>query len=271
MEEVQINTAAHSAEASTPGVQTQFISKSGGNQFRGTFFGGYSPESWQAFNIDDDQIARGLQGGGGLDPEDVNRLNSYQDMNVGLGGYVIKDQALVVRLVPPPEHPGQLRQLPGQAADDDPQQLQRQGHLQPVDQQQVDRLHAAVAEETAAALRLVAARRRHRHQQHRVDDVEPELLGVGAQGRVERRHQRQLVRRVRAGQYGYDWTNGVNGTGPRYEDIGNNIINGRNRNWARERRRNQVLGTISYFLNKAGDHNFRSAASSSTRPSRTSS
>ena len=67
MEEVQINTAAHSAEASTPGVQSQFISKSGGNQFRGTFFGGYSPESWQAFNIDDDQIARGLTGGGDLD------------------------------------------------------------------------------------------------------------------------------------------------------------------------------------------------------------
>ena len=73
MEEVQMNTAAHSAEASTPGVQTQFISKAGGNEFRGTFYGGYSPESWQAYNIDDDQIARGLTGGGGLDPEDVNR------------------------------------------------------------------------------------------------------------------------------------------------------------------------------------------------------
>ena len=38
MEEVQMNTAAHTAEASTPGVQTQFISKSGGNEFRGTFY-----------------------------------------------------------------------------------------------------------------------------------------------------------------------------------------------------------------------------------------
>src|SRR6266511_2606323 len=32
MEEVVINTAAHSAEASTPGVQSQFISKAGGNE-----------------------------------------------------------------------------------------------------------------------------------------------------------------------------------------------------------------------------------------------
>ena len=62
---------------------------------------------------------------------------------------------------------------------------------------------------------------------------------------------------IRGGQYGYDWTNGVNGTGLRYEDIGNNLIYGRNRNWERDRRRNQVLGTLSYFWNKAGDHNFK--------------
>ena len=92
MEEVQINTAAHSAEASTPGVNSQFISKSGGNQFKGTFFGGYSSGNWQAHNIDADQIARGLRGGGNLDAVDVNRLNSYQDMNAGLGGFVIKDR-----------------------------------------------------------------------------------------------------------------------------------------------------------------------------------
>ncbi len=49
-------------------MQTQFISKSGGNQFRGTFYGGYSPEAWQAFNIDADQKARGLTGGGVSSP-----------------------------------------------------------------------------------------------------------------------------------------------------------------------------------------------------------
>ncbi len=92
MEEVQINTAALSAEASTPGVQSQFISKSGGNQFRGTFFGGYSPEKWQSHNIDANQLARGLQGGGGIAATDVNRLSSYQDTNIGLGGYVKKDR-----------------------------------------------------------------------------------------------------------------------------------------------------------------------------------
>src|SRR5262245_46279518 len=92
MEEVQMNTAAHTAEASTPGVQTQFISQSGGKRCRGTVYGGYAPGKWEAFNIDADQIARGLVSGGGLKPQDINRLSSYMDENVGMGGYVVKDR-----------------------------------------------------------------------------------------------------------------------------------------------------------------------------------
>ena len=182
MEEVQMNTAAHTAEASTPGVQTQFISKSGGNAFRGTFYGGYSPESWQAFNIDADQIARGLTAGGGLQPRGRQSPQPVSGQQHRRWRLCDQGSAVVVRLVPAPGHSRAVRQLPGWAATDDPEQLQRQGHLQPDHQQQVHRLHPAVAEETAAAVRLVAARRRHRHQQHRSDDVEPELLGVGAQG-----------------------------------------------------------------------------------------
>ena len=83
----------------------------------------------------------------------------------------LRDQGspVVVRVVPAPGHQGAVRQLPRHAAADHPQQLQRQGHLQPDHQQQVHRLHAAVAEEAAAALRLVPARRRHRPQHGGVD------------------------------------------------------------------------------------------------------
>ena len=136
-------------------------------------------------------------------------------MNVGLGGYVIKDRLWWYGSYRHQDIQAQLRQLPGQAADDDPQQLQRQGHLQPVDQQQVDRLHAAVAEEAAAALRLVAARRRHRHQQHR-----SRRRGTRTSGRGCTRASGTACindnsfAEIRGGQYGYDWTNGVNGTGP---------------------------------------------------------
>ena len=257
MEEVQINTAAHSAEASTPGVQSQFISKSGGNQFRGTFFGGYSPGSWQAYNIDDDQIARGLTGGGGLEPEDVNRLNSYQDMNVGVGGYVLKDRLWWY---------GSYRH----------QDIQASYVNFPVKPQTtiLNNYSAKVTYNLSTNNKLIGyTQPSQKKQPQRFDSW---LLGVDTginsteattwnqnfwawvhKGEWNGVINDNSFAEIRGGQYGYDWTNVVNGTGPRYEDIGNNIINGRNRNWARERRRNQVLGTLSYFWNKAGDHNFK--------------
>ena len=151
-----------------------------------------------------------------------------------------------------------LRQLPGQAADDDPQQLQRQGHLQPVDQQQVDRLHAAVAEEAAAALRLVAARRRHRHQQHRSDDVEPELLGVGAQGRVERRDQRQRRSpRSAAASTATTGTTASTAPGCATKTSATTSSTAATATGRAIGAATRCSAPLSYFKNKAGDHNFK--------------
>ena len=56
-----------------------------------------------------------------------------------------------------------------------------------------------------------------------------------------------------------------------YEDVGNNLIYGRNRNWRRERRRNQVLGSLSLFKGTDfGDHNFKVGGEVFMRPSTTS-
>lgn len=257
MEEVQINTAAHSAEASTPGVQSQFISKSGGNQFRGTFFGGYSPERWQAFNISDEQIARGVRGGGGLDPEDVNRLNSYQDMNAGVGGYVIKDrlwwygsyrhQDIKARFVNFPVKPQQtvLNNYSGKVTYNLSTNNKLIGYTQPSQKKQPQRFDSWLLGVDTG-----------------INSTEATTWSQNFWAWVHKAEWNGVISdnafaEVRGGQYGYDWTNGVNGTGLRYEDIGNNLITGRNRNWARERRRNQVLGTLSYFKNMAGDHNFK--------------
>ena len=63
---------------------------------------------------------------------------------------------------------------------------------------------------------------------------------------------------VRGGQFGYNWPNHPNGDGARFEDTGNNIITGGNRDWNRDRRRDQVLGSLSYFKDGwGGDHNFK--------------
>ncbi|HJU41448.1 MAG TPA: carboxypeptidase regulatory-like domain-containing protein [Vicinamibacterales bacterium] len=257
MEEVQMNTAAHSAEASTPGVQTQFISKSGGNEFRGTFFGGYSSESWQSFNIDDDQIARGLRGGGGLDPEDVNRLSSYQDVNVGFGGYAIKDrlwwygsyrhQDIKARFVNFPVMPQTtiLNNYSAKVTYNLTTNNKFIGYTQPSQKKQPQRFDSFLLGVDTGLNTLESTW----NQNFWAWVHKGEWNGVLSDNSFAE---------LRAGQYGYDWTNGVNGTGLRYEDIGNNQITGRNRNWARERRRDQVLGSFNYFKSGwGGDHNFK--------------
>src|SRR5207244_4684530 len=91
-EDVNIETAAHSAEMPWPGVQSQFLAKSGGNQYHGSWYSDYENKSVQSVNVDADQVLRGLQGGPGLPPEQTNRTTSYRDINADLGGYVTKDK-----------------------------------------------------------------------------------------------------------------------------------------------------------------------------------
>src|SRR5438128_6590048 len=91
-DEIAVNAAAHTAEMAVPGIQMIFISKSGGNTYHGSGTAHYERERWQSFNIDDRQIARGITGGGGLAPRDVNRLHKFRDIGADVGGYVVKDR-----------------------------------------------------------------------------------------------------------------------------------------------------------------------------------
>ncbi len=258
MEEVQINTAAHSAEASTPGVQSQFISKSGGNEFRGTFFGGYSHESWQGTNIDADQIARGLVGGGGLAANEVNRLSAYQDQNVGMGGYLAKDrlwwygsyrhQDIKARFVNFPVKPQTtiLNNYSAKFTYNLSTNNKFIAYTQPSQKKQPQRFDSFLL---GVDTGINTSEATTWSQNFWAWVHKAEWNGVFGDN---------AFAEVRAGQYGYDWTNGVNGTGLRYEDIGNNLITGRNRNWARERRRDQVLGTLSFFKDGwGGNHSFK--------------
>src|SRR5229473_1127691 len=91
-DEIAVNAAAHTAEMAVPGVQMIFISKSGGNAYHGSGTAHYENERWQSFNIDGPQIARGITGGGGLAPRDLNRLHKFRDVSADVGGYVVKDR-----------------------------------------------------------------------------------------------------------------------------------------------------------------------------------
>ena len=61
-EEVSVSTAAHGPEWHSPGVHMQFVSKSGGNQYRGTLYADFGNRDWQSFNIDEGQVRRGRAG-----------------------------------------------------------------------------------------------------------------------------------------------------------------------------------------------------------------
>src|SRR5919109_1952433 len=84
-EEVTAGTAGHGADMGQPGVQTQMMIKSGGNEYHGSIYGDYQNSSLQATNVTDDQIRRGVR------DRDVNRMTVYYDFNTDAGGFIKKD------------------------------------------------------------------------------------------------------------------------------------------------------------------------------------
>ncbi len=84
-EEVFLGTAGNSAEMPHPGVQSQFLGKSGGNQFSGGLYIDWYNNSLQGSNISDAQLARGIRAGS-------NEMQNYYDFNINLGGAIKRDK-----------------------------------------------------------------------------------------------------------------------------------------------------------------------------------
>jgi hypothetical protein len=60
-QEVSVNAAGNSADMAMPGVQFQFVSKSGGNRLGGSALFQYEHEHIQSTNIDGGLLARGIE------------------------------------------------------------------------------------------------------------------------------------------------------------------------------------------------------------------
>jgi len=86
-EEVFLGVAGQGAEAATPGVQSQFLGKSGGNQLTGEFYvDGYN-NAFQGSNLTNEHITvHQLRPGS-------NEVLRYYDVNVNAGGPVKRDKA----------------------------------------------------------------------------------------------------------------------------------------------------------------------------------
>lgn len=85
LEEAFLGTTGNSAEMPNPGVQSQFLAKSGGNQFSGEGYLDWYNNALQGSNIPDDVIARGIRQGS-------NEIQKYYDTAINAGGPIKRDK-----------------------------------------------------------------------------------------------------------------------------------------------------------------------------------
>ena len=91
-EEVFLGVAGQGAEAATPGVQSNFLGKSGGNKFSGEYYQDFYNNSMQSSNLSDIYTKSTSQGGYGF-REGSNEVEKYYDTNFNVGGPIKKDKA----------------------------------------------------------------------------------------------------------------------------------------------------------------------------------
>ena len=85
-EEVFLGVAGQGAEAATPGVQSQFLGKSGSNRFSGEVYTDWYNNSLQASNLTDEHITvHQLRPGS-------NEVQRYYDVNANFGGPIKRDK-----------------------------------------------------------------------------------------------------------------------------------------------------------------------------------
>jgi hypothetical protein len=262
-EEVSVGTAAHGPEWHAPGVSMQFVSKSGGNHYRGTVYADFANKDWQSLNIDEGQVGRGAQGGIGLSPRDGNRLWSYNDINADVGGFIKPDTAWWYFSVRAQEISARQVNFP----------------VKPLRTSLANYSGKATYQITRRNKLIAFAQRGRNHQPNRLDPFGPTGSTVGPATAINESAESTMEQLAwgwvgkgewnwaindalyldaRVGQFGANRPQKPNGTAPRFEDVGNLIVTGGNRDWQENFRRNQVLGSLSYFKDGwSGSHHFK--------------
>jgi hypothetical protein len=98
LEEAFLGTSGQSAEMPNPGVQSQFIARSGSNQFQGEYHIDWYNNSLQGSNIPDEYTApnafNGTNGSNAIRPHS-NEIDRYYDHDINAGGPIRKDKAWI--------------------------------------------------------------------------------------------------------------------------------------------------------------------------------
>jgi Carboxypeptidase regulatory-like domain/TonB dependent receptor-like, beta-barrel len=260
IDEVAVETKGHTAEMPWPGVWSNFIAKSGGNQYHGKIYADYQNKNVQAENIDDSATFL-CPGGrcGDLTPSDLNRLENYYDVNGDVGGFLIKDkfwwygslrdQNIKVAL---PNFPVKafetgLRNVSAKGTYALSQNNKVSGYAGWGRKSQPNRLDT---------FRIAATAARHTSEASTWQQL---YWGHTYKGSYDSVLNDSTFFEIRGGQFKYVWPNYRYSEDPAYQDIGSQIVSGGNRDgWFRTPSRNQVAGSMTYFKGGwGGDHSFK--------------
>jgi hypothetical protein len=258
-EEVFIGAAANSAEMPNPGVLTQFVSKGGGNTPSVSLYYDYENDTFQSSNLEASQVTPSP--GATIRP-DGNRLASYHNLNLGLGGPIIKDRLWgfyaylnqANSVAAPPSGSIQdgtpfdtkLFNHTGKGTYQLNQANKFIGYLQYGTKQQPHRTDSS--NRLGAPIHITA--------DSTVLQNSPSWVYKGEwNGTIGQ----NMFAEFRGGQFGYNFGLDSNTEATRYESLTTNQILGGGRHWELIRRRNQYTGALSYFKDNfaGGSHNFK--------------
>jgi hypothetical protein len=256
-QEVAVNAAGNSADMAMPGVQFQFISKSGGNQFHGSALANYENEDIQAHDIDADQIARGIAS------DSDNRLHQFYDHNVDFGGPFRRDSLWFYTSFRDERSQARYPNFP----------------VQPFETRLTNYTGKATYQLSSSEKLILYGQAGKKLQPYRQDTAliggpggsrsfalfsssdataNQDYIGWVWKGEYNRTLGNAAYAEVRAGRVGYTWKSGVYSGETRREDIGNLNVTGGNVEWTENVNRNQLLGSVSLFKDGwAGAHNFK--------------
>jgi hypothetical protein len=258
-EEVFIGAAANSAEMPNPGVLTQFVGRSGGSRLATNVYYDFETEDLQSRNLPADQT---IPTPGATIREDGNRLASYKNLNVGIGGPLVPEKLWGYfaylnqqnSTAAPPSgsildgtpFDTKLFNYTGKATYQWNPRHKIIGYLQHGTKQQPTR--------TDVSNRLSAPI--HIFGDSTVLQDSPSWVYKGEWNGTLTQN---LFAEVRAGQFGYNFGLDSNTNDIRYESLNTNEILGGGRQWLLKRRRNQVTGAVSYFKDAfaGGSHQFK--------------
>ena len=266
-DEVVIGAAGNTAEMPSGGVITNFIGKSGGNKLSGELYYEYENQNIQSQNLTTDQLARGYANIPknviqtlGLNRSEANTLLDYRNLNASVGGPLIKDKLWVwggylnqKNVVYQPasgaildgtEFLTKLTNYTGKMTFQVTSKDKLIAYLQYGIKAQPFRTDANVGNP------------QHVTQASTLKQNSPSWVG-----KIE--YNRTIGTRsffeVRAGEFGYNFALVNNGNDPRIEDTINLQVVGGGRDWLLRRRRKQVHGAYTTYVDDVlgGNHQIK--------------